>query len=164
LVRLQEGLQTEPLFPCTLEAPKLAPVAIIDPPDNCAVMREEIFGPLLPIVSYDTPDEAVRAVNDRPRPLALYWFGRDRSRLDRILERTRSGGVAVNDTVVHAAIEALPFGGVGASGFGAYHGRAGFEAFTHRRAVLLQSRWSGTRLARPPYGAVADRLLKLLLR
>ena len=164
LIRLQEGLQTVPLFPGTLEAPKLAPVAIIDPPDNCAVMREEIFGPLLPIISYDTPDEAVRAVNDRPRPLALYWFGRDRARLGPILERTRSGGVAVNDTVVHAAIEALPFGGVGASGFGAYHGRAGFEAFTHRRAVLLQSRWSGTRFARPPYGALADRLLKLLLR
>jgi coniferyl-aldehyde dehydrogenase len=164
LIGLQEELQTVPLFPCTLEAPKLAPVAIIDPPDDSAVMREEIFGPLLPIVSCDTPDEAVRAVNARPRPLALYWFGRDRARLGAILERTRSGGVAVNDTVVHAAIEALPFGGVGASGFGAYHGRAGFDAFTHRRAVLLQSRWSGTRFARPPYGPLADRLLKLLLR
>jgi coniferyl-aldehyde dehydrogenase len=127
-------------------------------------MREEVFGPLLPVVSYDEPDEAIRIVNSRPRPLALYWFGRDRARLRPVLDRTLSGGVAVNDTVMHAAVEALPFGGVGGSGFGAYHGRAGFDAFTHRRAVLLQSRWSGTRLARPPYGPLADRVLKLLVR
>lgn len=164
LIRLQEGLEAVPLFERPLPAPKLAPAILLDPPADHAVMREEIFGPLLPVLSYDDQDGAIGLVNSRPRPLALYWFGRDRARLDAILARTSSGGVAVNDTVLQVAVEALPFGGVGASGFGAYHGRAGFDAFTHRRSVLLQSRWSGTRLARPPYGAVAERLLKLMVR
>jgi acyl-CoA reductase-like NAD-dependent aldehyde dehydrogenase len=164
LLRLQDGLEAVPLFGVQLEAPKLTPSIIVDPPDDSPVMQQEIFGPLLPVLSYDGPDEAIAAVNRRPRPLALYWFGRDQARLRPMLERTLSGGVAINDTVLQAGIEALPFGGIGGSGFGAYHGRAGFDAFTHRRAILLQSRWSGTRLARPPYGPVADRLLKLLIR
>jgi coniferyl-aldehyde dehydrogenase len=164
LVGLLDGLETVSLFDVQLEAPKLSPALIIDPPPESAVMREEVFGPLLPVVSYGGPDEAIAAVNSRPRPLALYWFGRDKARLQPVLERTLSGGVAVNDTVIHAGVEALPFGGIGGSGFGAYHGRAGFDAFTHRRSVLAQSRWSGTRLARPPYGPLADRVLKLLVR
>jgi coniferyl-aldehyde dehydrogenase len=127
-------------------------------------MQQEIFGPLLPIVSYDEPDEAIAAVNRHPGPLAIYWFGRDRARLSEVLGRTMSGGVAVNEAVLQVAVDALPFGGVGASGFGAYHGKAGFDAFTHRRAVLTQSRWSGTRMLRPPYGPTTDRLLNLLLR
>jgi coniferyl-aldehyde dehydrogenase len=81
-----------------------------------------------------------------------------------VLRRTRSGGVAVNETVLQAAVEALPFGGVEGSGFGAYHGRAGFDAFSHRRSVLIQSRWSPTRFARPPYGAHFERLTRFLLR
>jgi coniferyl-aldehyde dehydrogenase len=164
LTRFLDGLESVPLFDVQLRAPKLTPALLIDPPLDSAVMREEVFGPLLAVVSYDGQDEAIAAVNSRPRPLALYWFGRDQARLRPVLERTLSGGVAVNDTVIQAGIEALPFGGIGASGFGAYHGRAGFDAFTHRRAVLVQSRWSGTRLARPPYGPLADRVLKLLIR
>jgi coniferyl-aldehyde dehydrogenase len=164
LVRLQDGLDAVPLFPTDLPPPKLSPAILLDPPNDSPVMREEVFGPLLPVISYDAQDEAIAAVNRRPRPLALYWFGRDAARLRTVLDRTVSGGVAVNDTVIHAAVEALPFGGIGGSGFGAYHGRAGFEAFSHRRAVLLQSRWSGTRFARPPYGPMSDRLLRLLIR
>jgi acyl-CoA reductase-like NAD-dependent aldehyde dehydrogenase len=164
LIRLQQGLDAVPLFDAPLPSPKLAPAILRDPPPDSAVMREEIFGPLLPVVSYDDPEEAVAAVNARPRPLALYWFGRDRARLRPVLERTLSGGVAVNETILQAAVEALPFGGVGASGFGAYHGRAGFDAFTHRRAVLVQSRWGGAKVLRPPYGRLAERLLKLVLR
>jgi coniferyl-aldehyde dehydrogenase len=164
LLRLQDGLHTVPLFCRPLQQPKLGPVLLIDPPDDSPVMQEEVFGPLLPVVSYDDQRDAIAVVNRRPRPLALYWFGRDKARLRPILERTSSGGVAVNDTVVHVAVDALPFGGVGASGFGAYHGRAGFDAFSHRRPVLLQSRWSGTHFARPPYGPMADRLLRLLVR
>lgn len=164
LIRLQEELEAVPLFDRELQAPKLTPAILVDPPRDSPAMQEEIFGPLLPVISYDGLDEALSVINSHPRPLALYWFGRDRARLRPVLERTLSGGVVVNDTVIHAAIDALPFGGVGASGFGAYHGRAGFDAFTHRRAVLLQSRWSGTRFARPPYGPLADRVLKLLVR
>lgn len=164
LLRLQDGLDAVPLFDVSLAAPKLAPAILLDPPAHAPAMREEIFGPLLPVVSYDAPEEAITAVNSLPRPLALYWFGRDRGRLAEVLERTLSGGVAVNETVLQAGVEALPFGGVGASGFGAYHGRAGFDAFTHRRAVLIGSRWSGTRFARPPYGPTVDRVLRLLLR
>lgn len=164
LIRLQAGMKAVPLFDHSLPAPKLTPAILIDPPQDSPLMQEEIFGPLLPVVSYDSQDDAIAAVNGRSRPLALYWFGRDKARLGAILERTLSGGVAVNETVFQAAVEALPFGGVGASGFGAYHGRAGFDAFTHRRAVLLQSRWSGTRFARPPYGGMADRLLGFLIR
>ena len=164
LVNLQAGLDAVPLFDVTLPPPKLAPALLLDPPAGSAVMREEIFGPLLPVVGYESLDEAIAAVNGRSQPLALYWFGRDRARLRTVLDRTLSGGVGVNDTVVHVAVEALPFGGVGASGFGAYHGRAGFDAFTHRRAVFAQSRLSPTRFLRPPYGQRAERLLKLLLR
>ena len=98
-----------------------------------------------------------------PTPLALYWFGQDRARLTEILARTRSGGVAINDTIMHVAIEGLPFGGMGASGTGAYHGRAGFEAFSHRRSVFVQSRLSGTRLLRPPYGRTAEFVLRGLI-
>ena len=164
LMRLQDGMDAVPLFAASLPAPKLTPAIVVDPPPESPIMQEEVFGPLLPVVSYDSPDHAIAMVNQRSRPLALYWFGRDKARLSAVLERTLSGGVAVNETVLHAAVEALPFGGIGGSGFGAYHGRAGFDACTHRRAVLLQSRWSGTRFARPPYGRMADRLLRLLTR
>jgi coniferyl-aldehyde dehydrogenase len=161
---LQAGLTVEPLFSATLAEPKLAPALLIEPPPGSAVVQEEIFGPLLPILTYQHLDDAIARLNTGPTPLALYLFGRDSTRIDRVIARTRSGGVAVNETVLQVAIEALPFGGLGGSGYGAYHGRAGFDAFTHRRAVFTQSRWSGTRLMRPPYGPLAERVLRLLLR
>ena len=164
LVALASSLDVVPLFDVELPPPHLAPALVVDPPVDSPLMREEIFGPLLPLVPYDEQEEVFRMLADRPDPLALYWFGNDREREREVLARTRSGGVAINDTVIQVAVEALPFGGSGASGMGAYHGRAGFDAFTHRRAVLRQHRWSPTRLLRPPYGKLADRIIGSMMR
>jgi coniferyl-aldehyde dehydrogenase len=146
------------------ETRKLPPTLIIDPADDLAIMREEIFGPLLPIKTYRGLDEAIDYVNSRPRPLALYYFGAERGRRDEVLRRTLSGGASVNTTLFHFAVEALPFGGVGASGIGAYHGEFGFQTFSHRRAVFLQSRLNGARLLYPPFGRLTDLVLRLLGR
>ena len=102
-------------------------------------------------------------MNGRPRPLALYFFGHDRGAVDRVLARTVSGGVTVNETIVHIAQEELPFGGVGPSGMGEYHGRAGFETFSKRKAVFFQPRLNALKLLRPPYGARFHAIMKLLL-
>ena len=142
---------------------KIAPTLLIDPPDDLAAMQEEIFGPVLPIVSYGTLDDAIAYVNARPRPLALYFFGPDRSSREKVLTRTVSGGVTVNDTLLHYAAESLPFGGVGTSGMGAYHGEFGFQTFSHRKSVFLQNPINGTPLLRPPFGKLTDRMLKFIL-
>jgi acyl-CoA reductase-like NAD-dependent aldehyde dehydrogenase len=127
-------------------------------------MREEIFGPILPIVSYRTADEAIAYVNAQPRPLALYVFDHDAGNVERVLGETVSGGATVNETILHIAQDELPFGGVGASGMGEYHGRAGFETFSKRKAVFYQSRFNALKLLRPPYGARFEALMKLLSR
>ena len=103
-------------------------------------MREEIFGPVLPVKTYRSLDDAIAYVNGRPRPLALYYFGEDAAARDHVLARTISGGAAVNATLFQFAVEKLPFGGIGASGIGAYHGEFGFQTFSHRKGVFLQSR------------------------
>ena len=131
--------------------------------DSMRVMQEEIFGPLLPLVPYDTLEGALAYVAARPHPLALYVFEEDRATIDTILERTRAGGVSVNDTILHIAQHHLPFGGVGASGMGAYHGEDGFRTFSHMKPVFRQARWNSTGLMNPPYGATFRRLLKFLL-
>lgn len=143
---------------------RFPPLAIVNPPPGLRLMREEIFGPLLPVIAYGDLDEAVRFVNARETPLALYVFDRDARRVQGLLERTLSGGVTVNDVFLHVAEESLPFGGVGASGMGAYHGRAGFETFSQLRPVFLQSRWASTWLLNPPFGERFDRLLRWMLR
>jgi coniferyl-aldehyde dehydrogenase len=143
-------------------ARKLAPTLVIDPDDNLAVMREEIFGPVLPIKSYRRIDEAIDYVNRHPRPLALYYFGADAATRDRVLARTVSGGVTVNGTLIHFAVENLPFGGVGASGMGAYHGETGFLTFSHRKSVFFQGRISAAPLLRPPFGRIADLAIRVL--
>ncbi|MBT3071785.1 coniferyl aldehyde dehydrogenase [Rhodomicrobium sp. Az07] len=145
------------------EARKFAPTLVVDPPADLAVMREEIFGPVLPILSYDAFDDAIAFVNARPRPLALYYFGVGTAGRDRVLARTTSGGAAVNETLLHVAAENLPFGGVGASGMGAYHGEAGFRTFSHAKSVFLQSRLNATNLLHPPYGRAADFMRKFLV-
>ena len=142
---------------------KMAPVIVCDPTDDMIVMQEEIFGPILPIVTVESFDAAVSYVNDRPRPLALYLFDRNKERVEQILQRTHAGGVSVNDTMLHVAEEHLPFGGVGPSGMGAYHGREGFDTFSHRKAVFHQSRLNGRFLLAPPYGRRIERLLDLLM-
>ena len=134
---------------------------VIDPPDDVTLMRDEIFGPILPVKSYRTIDEAIDCVNGRSRPLALYYFGDDREERQRVLGRTISGGVTLDDVVFHVAVEDLPFGGIGASGIGAYHGQDGFRRFSHAKAVFRQPKLDVTGLigAVPPYG---DRLKRLM--
>jgi coniferyl-aldehyde dehydrogenase len=128
-----------------------------------ALMREEIFGPILPVIAYRTLDEAIAYVNERPRPLALYYFDEDGARVDRMLAATMSGGVTVNDCLYHLAQHNLPFGGVGPSGMGHYHGFDGFQTFSKKRGVMVQRRWSATALLRPPYRRKRW-LIQLLLR
>jgi coniferyl-aldehyde dehydrogenase len=140
-------------------ARKLAPALILDAGDEMAVMREEIFGPLLPVVAYDSLDEAIGYVNRRERPLALYWFGDHASRRDRVLQSTIAGGVTVNGCLTHFAQEAQPFGGVGASGIGSYHGVHGFRAFSKEKPVYYQGRLGIMPLLLPPYGTLLDRVL-----
>jgi acyl-CoA reductase-like NAD-dependent aldehyde dehydrogenase len=145
-------------------SPKMAPALVLGAPGDTRIMREEIFGPLLPVVPYRTLDDAIAYVNARSRPLALYIFEHARAAVDRVIERTVSGGVSVNETILHIAQDELPFGGVGPSGMGEYHGRAGFETFSKRKAVFFQSRVNGMKLLRPPYGKRFASLVKLLLR
>jgi coniferyl-aldehyde dehydrogenase len=150
--------------PASRELRKMRPTLLLDVTPQMAVMQEEIFGPVLPVLGYGTLEQALAFVNQRPRPLALYWFGKDAGNRDRVLRETISGGVTVNDTLLHIAQENLPFGGVGASGSGAYHGESGFRIFSKDKPVFVQSRWSGTALLRPPYGERAERILRVLKR
>ena len=143
---------------------KMRPTLLLDATGAMRVMQEEIFGPLLPVIGYDTLDQAIAFVNARPRPLALYWFGRDRAHQDQVLRQTISGGVTVNDVLLHIAQENLPFGGVGDSGIGAYHGEYGFRLFSKEKPVFEQSRLSGTWLLRPPYGKLAAAVVRYLKR
>jgi coniferyl-aldehyde dehydrogenase len=142
----------------------LPPTLVLDAREDLALMQDEIFGPILPLVGVDSVDAAVAYVNARPRPLALYHFDHDKARTRRVLERTTAGGVSVNDTVMHFAQSALPFGGVGPSGMGAYHGRAGFLALSKAKPVLYQARWTSMRFMRPPYRGMADFIVKFLTR
>ncbi len=141
---------------------KMLPVIVLGATDAMAVMREEIFGPILPVETYASTDDAIAKINARPHPLAFYYFGQGGERMGRVLEETLAGGVTVNDTLWHFAHKHLPFGGVGASGVGAYHGEASFLAFTHRKPVFLQPRLAATRLLHPPYGRTFERLLAVL--
>jgi aldehyde dehydrogenase (NAD+) len=139
----------------------LAPTILRDVPPDSPVMAEEIFGPILPVLRVRDLDEAIAFVNARPKPLALYLFTTDKGARKRVLAQTSSGGAVVNHTTMHAAVSSLPFGGVGASGMGAYHGRATFDTFSHRKSVLLKSNWLDLQLIYPPYD---DRKKKWLRR
>jgi coniferyl-aldehyde dehydrogenase len=139
------------------------PHLVLDPPADLAVMEEEIFGPILPVCCVDTLDQAIAAVRARPRPLALYPFSHEREELEAILGQIVAGGVTVNDALLHFAAEGLPFGGVGASGMGAYHGRAGFDAMGKQMPVLWQARLAASDLLRPPYARIS-RVIQWLLR
>lgn len=133
------------------EARYIAPAIIDNVNLEHPIMREEIFGPLLPVLDYEDLGEAISMVASRPKPLALYFFSLDREKQGRVLRETTSGGVCLNDTMVHYSNYALPFGGVGASGFGKYHGKAGFEAFSNMRAVVERSFHLDVYLRYPPY-------------
>ena len=143
---------------------RFPPVLVRGVRDDMRVMQDEIFGPVLPIVSYRELGEAIAYVNARPRPLALYVFDGDPARIERVLAETVSGGVTVNDTLLHIAQDELPFGGVGPSGMGHYHGHAGFLTLSKQKAIFRQSRLSGIGLFKAPYGARFERLIRLLMR
>ena len=128
----------------------LAPTILSDVPMHAPVMQEEIFGPILPVLEFDKLDDALVILRDRPSPLALYLFTRDREAQQQVLAGTRSGGVCLNDTVTHMVGKDLPFGGLGESGFGAYHGRASFDCFTHQRSVLRRSFAFDSKMRYPP--------------
>jgi coniferyl-aldehyde dehydrogenase len=131
--------------------------------DDMAIMQEEIFGPVLPVVEYGTLDEAIAYINGRPHPLALYYFDDDRGRADGVVGRVTAGGATVNDSLLHVGQTGLPFGGVGASGMGRYHGFDGFQTFSHKQGTFFQPRWSPVDLLRPPYGPAARRILERLI-
>jgi coniferyl-aldehyde dehydrogenase len=137
---------------------------VLDVRDSMRVMQEEIFGPILPVLAYDHIDEVIAHVNRHDRPLALYWFGTDTAEREKVLRQTLAGGVTVNDTLWHIGQEALPFGGVGASGMGAYHGEWGFNTFSKQTGVYHQSPWSGISMLYPPYGPMFEKVSALLKR
>lgn len=142
---------------------RMPPTLVRGVTDRMLLMQNEIFGPILPILTYEEVDEALAYINARPRPLALYIFDNDRARVRHVLDHTVSGGVCVNDTILHVAQDDLPFGGVGDSGMGAYHGKEGFETFSHARGVMVQGRLNAAGLLAPPYGKTMDRLIRLLI-
>ena len=160
------GVRIETLFGTPADEPAriLAPALIVDPPLDLLVMQEEIFGPLLPVIPYDRVEDAVGFVARQPRPLALYWFDRDHARTEWALQNTQAGGVCVNDTLLHIAQDALPFGGIGPSGMGHYHGRWGFDTFSKLKPVFHQAHVNAMGLFLPPYQPLAKRLLELMKR
>jgi coniferyl-aldehyde dehydrogenase len=158
------GTQVIELAPGDFAKRILAPTLVIDPDETLALANEEIFGPILPLIAIDSLDEAIDHVNARPRPLALYYFDTNAANIERVLNRTTVGSVAINDTVMQFAQSGLPFGGIGPSGMGQYHGAAGFHAFSKRTPVLYQARWTSMKLMRPPYRRIADFLVKFLTR
>lgn len=150
--------------PSDRERRMLPPVVVVNPPQSSMLIRDEIFAPVLPIIGYDSLEDALHWINAHPHPLALYVFAEDRREQNIVMDRTQSGGVTINATLLHFAQEGLPFGGVGASGWGAYHGKAGFDRFTHQRAVFRTGFINPANWLAPPYGKRARRLIRFLMR
>ncbi|MEZ5144502.1 MAG: aldehyde dehydrogenase family protein [Acidimicrobiales bacterium] len=138
----------------------LSPTIVVDPDPSSALMTDEIFGPILPVLSVESIDDAVDFVVDRPKPLALYVFSSSDETVDDVLARTSSGGACVNHVVLHIAPNAMPFGGVGPSGMGAYHGKAGFDAFSHHKSVLYKPQKPDPNLLYPPYTPLKSRVIR----
>ncbi|OLF39536.1 coniferyl aldehyde dehydrogenase [Psychrobacter sp. Cmf 22.2] len=148
----------------SLETRLMPPVVVTDPETDSDVMQEEIFAPILPLMDYETLDDAIRFINERPRPLALYVFGNNERDVEKVRTHTVSGGVCINEVILHVAQHDMPFGGVGHSGMGAYHGKAGFERLSHMKPVFVQSKLNGMNLLLPPYGELFKKGMALLLK
>ncbi|MFL6534584.1 MAG: coniferyl aldehyde dehydrogenase [Pseudomonas sp.] len=144
---------------------RMAHSLLLNVTDDMTVMQDEIFGPLLPIVPYADLNQAFAYINQRPRPLALYYFGYNKAEQNRVLTETHSGGVCLNDTLLHVAQDDMPFGGIGASGMGHYHGHEGFLTFSKAKGVLVKQRFNAAKLIYPPYGKPLQKLIqKLFIR
>jgi coniferyl-aldehyde dehydrogenase len=142
----------------------IVPTIVLDVTDEMNVMRDEIFGPILPVVPYRDLEDAIGYVNSRPRPLALYFFGTDGPARQLVLERTTSGGVSINETNLHYAQHDIPFGGIGPSGMGAYHGYEGFKTLSHAKGVFDQAKFNFTDVVRPPFGRLFEGVVGFLTR
>lgn len=150
----------------TADSRPFPPTLIVDADDSMAVMQGEIFGPILPVQTYSSFDEALSFINARPRPLVLYYFDDNGSRTRKVLQQTTSGGVCINDCIFQFAQHKLPFGGVGPSGMGAYHGYEGFKTFSKKKGVFLQNAMVGSvldRFLKPPYTSTKNRVIGLLI-
>jgi aldehyde dehydrogenase (NAD+) len=141
----------------------IAPTILRNVPEGAPVMADEIFGPILPVLRVKDVEQAIAFVNERPKPLALYLFSSDPLVQESVLERTSSGGVTVNHALLHLTVPSLPFGGVGASGMGAYHGRATFETFSHRKSVLVKPTWFDPSFFYPPYTPFKKKIVRKLI-
>jgi coniferyl-aldehyde dehydrogenase len=144
---------------------KMPPTLVLNATEDMSIMKEEIFGPAMPVKTYKHIDEVIDYVNAHDRPLALYYFGHDATERERVLSRTTSGGVTINDVVMHVAQDDLPFGGVGPSGMGSYHAREGFRTFSHARSVFTQTRIDALgKMLRPPFGAGFRKLVGSMIK
>ncbi|MDH1009045.1 coniferyl aldehyde dehydrogenase [Pseudomonas nicosulfuronedens] len=158
------GATVVPLFP-QAQGRRLPQALVLNTTDEMKIMQEEIFGPLLPVIPYQNLDQALSYINERDRPLALYFFGYDKREQDHVLAQTHSGGVCLNDTLLHVAQDDMPFGGVGPSGMGHYHGHEGFLTFSKAKGVFSKPRFNAARVIYPPYGKSLQKLVyKLFIR
>lgn len=146
------------------QALRIAPTVMTDVTFDDAVMGEEIFGPILPVLTWNSLDEAIAQVESRPHPLALYFFTSSSANRNQVLSRCRFGGGCINDTIIHLATSAMPFGGVGESGMGGYHGKAGFEEFSHTRSIVDKKTWIDLPMRYQPYTSLKDRMIRMFLR
>ncbi|WP_447588343.1 coniferyl aldehyde dehydrogenase [Aquipseudomonas campi] len=159
-----KGATLLPLYPQNQDR-RLAQTLVLNTSDDMKLMQEEIFGPLLPVIPYQRLEDAFTYINDRPRPLALYYFGYDKAEQQRVLHETHSGGVCINDTLLHVAQDDMPFGGVGPSGMGHYHGHEGFLTFSKAKGVFIKQRFNAAKFIYPPYGTGIQKLIhKLFIR
>jgi len=159
-----KGATIVPLFP-EAQGRRMPQCLLLNVSDEMKLMQEEIFGPLLPVIPYERIEDAFAYVNQRPRPLALYYFGYDRREQQRVLHETHSGGVCLNDTLLHVTQDDLPFGGIGPSGMGHYHGHEGFLTFSKAKGVFIKQRFNAAKLIYPPYGKAIQKLVyKLFVR
>ena len=143
---------------------RIAPTVMTDVTFDDAVMGEEIFGPILPVLTWNSLDEAIAQVESRPHPLALYFFTSSSANRKQVLSRCRFGGGCINDTIIHLATSAMPCGGVGESGMGGYHGKAGFEEFSHTRSIVDKKTWIDLPMRYQPYTSLKDRMIRMFLR
>ena len=152
------GGQSEP------ESLRIAPTVLNNITWDDAVMGEEIFGPLLPILTFDTLDEALDTVESHPHPLALYFFSEDKAAQKKVLDTCRFGGGCINDTIIHLATSDMPFGGVGESGMGSYHGRVGFETFSHYRSIVDKKTWMDLPIRYQKYTGLKEKMMRMFLK